>query len=86
MRLRFWKFHRKVWFIWNSWFAIQLVWMPEFSLGVRVEPSRPLIDVFLGIATISVGRHPLLSDPRYCHRHNDRGFVHDHARLEDAPL
>jgi hypothetical protein len=84
--LRYWRFHRKVWFWWNDWLAIQVVWMPEFSFGVRIEPKRPLVDVFLGVATVAVGRHPLLSDPRFQHRHSDRGFLYDHARLEDAPL
>lgn len=86
LHARSWRFHRKVWFVWGRWWAVQIVLVPEFSFGVRVEPRRPLIDIFLGVATIAVGRHPLLSDPRYCHRHAGRGFVYDHSQLEGAPF
>lgn len=85
--MRTWRFHRKVWYAWGRWWAIQVVWMPEFSFGIRVEPRRPLIDVFLGVATVAIGRHPILQDPRYGdgRRHSGRGFIPG-DRLKDAPL
>lgn len=84
--MRTWRFHKKVWFAWGKWWAVQVVWLPEISFGIRVEWRRPLVDIFFGVATIAIGKHPLLSDPRYQHRHSDRGFLYDHALLEDAPL
>lgn len=69
------RLHRKVWLGWCPWAAVQVVMMPEYSLGVRVEPCRPLVDLFLGPVTIAFGRHPVLTDPRTSQRHSCRGFL-----------
>jgi hypothetical protein len=69
------RMHRKVWLAWGRWWAIQIVWLPECSFGVHIEWQRPLVDVFLGIATIAIGNHPVLSDPRTRDAHSCRGFL-----------
>lgn len=67
--------HKKVWIAWNNWLAIQYVGQFEFSLGLRIEPKRPLLDVFLGPVTLSIGYHPVLTDPRMNQYHSGRGFI-----------
>lgn len=47
----------------------------ELSLGLRLEPSRPLLDLFLGPVTLSFGYHPVLTDPRMNQYHAGRGFI-----------
>ena len=79
--MRTYQLHRKVWLAWGRWWAVQIVAAPEVSLGLHVEPRRPLLDVFLGPVTIALGRHPVLSDPRVAQRHRARGFL-----LPDDPL
>jgi hypothetical protein len=69
------RLHKRVWLAWGPWWAVQAVWMWEFSLGVRVEPRRPLLDLFLGPLTVAFGRHPVLTDPRMNQYHGGRGFV-----------
>lgn len=73
--MRTFRLHRKVWLAWGRWWAVQVVWMPEFSFGVRLEPRRPLLDLFLGVATIALGNHPVRSDSRERYRHAFRGFL-----------
>lgn len=75
MRLNYWRRHRRVFMLWNDWVGIQLVLLPEISFGIRVEPRRPLVDLFLGPLTLAFGRHPILSDPRMAQRHAARGFI-----------
>lgn len=71
------RYHAKIWLCWGRWWAVQFVSNEWFSLGLHLEPRRPLLDLFLGPLTVSVGRHPLLSDARTKHRHSGRGFVYD---------
>lgn len=69
--------HRKVYLAWGRWWAIQVVlWLPELSLGIHVEPCRPLLDIYLPWVSISIGNHPVLSDERYKHLHFGRGFIY----------
>lgn len=85
--MQWYRQHRKVWLAWGRWWAIQVIWLPEFSFGIRVEPRRPLVDVFLGVATIAVGRHPVLTDPRTMHRHSGRGLLYpDDPIWRDGPI
>ena len=72
----FYRQHRKVWLWWNAWLALQFVSNEWFSFGVHMEPSRPLLDLFLGPLTVSVGHHPILTDERWKHRHSGRGFLY----------
>jgi hypothetical protein len=67
--------HKKVWIAWNSWLAIQYVGQLELSFGFRIEPYRPLLDLFIGPVTIAIGYHPVLTDPRMNQYHGGRGFV-----------
>jgi hypothetical protein len=69
------RLHKKVWIAWGRWWAVQGVWMLELSFGFRIEPRRPLLDLFLGPLTIAVGNHPVLTDPRMNQHHGGRGFV-----------
>ncbi len=79
--------HKKVWLWWGRWWAAQLIWLPELSLGIRVEPRRPLVDLFLGPLTLALGDHPVLSDPRTQHRHMGRGFLYwDDTDGSEIPL
>lgn len=66
--------HSKVFIWWGGWWAIQLITMWEFSFGIRIEPRRPLVDLFLGPVTIGLGKHPVLTDPIENTRHGGRGF------------
>lgn len=69
------RLHKKVWIGWVRWIAFQYIHQFEFSLGLRIEPRRPLIDLFLGPLTIAIGYHPILTDPRMNQFHSGRGFV-----------
>lgn len=80
-RVTFRRQHRKVFLVWNRWCAAQLVLLPELSFGVRVEPRRPLVDLFLGPLTLAFGNHPVLTDPRTKHQHSGRGFVYWDERV-----
>jgi hypothetical protein len=81
LRPRRWRQHRKVWLVWTRWWAVQVVLLPEWSFGIRVEWRRPLVDLFVGPITLAFGNHPVLSDPRTQHRHSGRGFVYWDERV-----
>lgn len=69
--------HKKVWVWWGNWWAVQLVWIWwEAGLGIWVELRRPLIDLHLLWFTISIGKHPALTDERWKRRHSGRGFFY----------
>jgi hypothetical protein len=72
--VRAYRLHAKVRLWWGRWWAVQFVTVDWLSLGVHVEPRRPLVDLFLGPLTVALGRHPALTDPRLAHRHASRGF------------
>jgi hypothetical protein len=59
------RIHRKVWLWWGRWWAVQLVrqW-DEWSLGVRLNLRRPMLDCYAGPLTIAFGRHAVYTDPR----------------------
>jgi hypothetical protein len=80
--MRYLRSHRKVFLWWSSWWAAQLVLMPELSLGIRLEPRRPMLDLYLGPLTLAIGRHPVLTDERTRHMDSCRGFLFaDEPRL-----
>jgi len=59
------RLHRKVFLWWGKWWAVQLTLMwDEWSLGIRANVKRPMIDFYLGGLTISFGRHAVYTDPR----------------------
>lgn len=60
---------------WGKWWAAQLYLWPQLSLGLRVEPSRPMVDLYLGPLTLSLGRHPVLTDERTRRADSCRGFL-----------
>ncbi len=84
--MRHFRLHRHIWLAWGRWWAIQ--WAPAewLQLGFHAEPKRPLLDLFLGPLTVALGRHPVLTDPRYKHRHSGRGFLIPGHFPEDLPL
>jgi hypothetical protein len=57
--------HRKVYLAWTRYAALQLTlqW-DEWSLGVRVNLRRPLLDFYSGPLTIAFGKHAVYTDPR----------------------
>lgn len=73
--MRYERLHRKVFLWWTDYFAVQFVAVPEFSIGIHLEPARPLLDIFIGPLTIAFGKHPALTDPRTRERHSCRGFL-----------
>jgi hypothetical protein len=88
-RWRYYRQHKKVRLWWNAWLAVQHMhlWPPETSLGFRIEWLRPLFCVFgLGGVTICLGRHPVVSDPRFMRRYSARGFLYCELPQDQAVL
>lgn len=77
--MRYLALHSKVHvFAWR-WLAVQVVLLPELSLGLRFEPRRPLLDLYFFALTVSIGRHPALTDPRVKHWDSCRGYIFSDA-------
>ena len=67
----------------GKWWAVQVVPVHALSLGIHVEPRvgltgdatvyGPYIDLHLGPAIISLGRHPVFTPPDELDRHYSRG-------------
>ena len=70
------RIQRKVWLWWGRWWAVQLVaeWH-EWSAGVRLNLRRPMLDLYLGPLTVSIGRHAAYTDPRMRHWDSCRGML-----------
>ena len=66
--------HPKVWIWWGSWWAVQLIWMPEVSLGLRLRVHRPLLDIYLGPLTIALGHLPHCTEFWAQQAYSCRGF------------
>lgn len=73
--MQFKRHHSKVWLWWNRWCAIQITPQEWCQIGMHAEINRPLLDIFLPAITISLGRHPIITDDRYKHLHSCRGFI-----------
>lgn len=74
--MQFKRLHKKVFLWWGRYWAIQWVFPDDgFSLGFRIEPRRPLLDLFIGPLTMAFGNHPVLTHPRTKDRHACRGFL-----------
>lgn len=59
------RLHKKVFLWWGKWWAVQLTLMlDEWSLGVRLNVKRPLLDLYFGGLTIAFGKHAVYTDPR----------------------
>lgn len=70
------RIHKKIWLWWNKWYAIQFTNMwDEYSLGVRINTKRPMIDFYFGGLTISLGKHAVYTDPRTRHWDSCRGML-----------
>lgn len=69
------RLHRKVFLWWGRFWAVQLIAMPEFALGLRVQPRRPLLDLYLGPLTIALGRDPVRTDQAARQADSCRGFL-----------
>lgn len=71
--------HRKVligWLAAGSWgLAVQLVRGEIGGLGIRPVVRRPMLDLYLGPLTVSVGRVPWVTDEMDRHRGSCRGFL-----------
>ena len=69
------RLHSKIWLAWGRWWAFQIQMPVTFALGIRLELRRPMMDLYVGPATLALGRHPLLTDERVRHADSCRGFV-----------
>jgi hypothetical protein len=69
------RLHRKIWLAWGRWWAFQIQMPVTLSLGVRVELARPMVDLYVGPATLALGRHPLVTDESVRTADSCRGFV-----------
>ncbi len=75
MAIRTLRAHRKVWLVWTTWWAVQLVLGEIGGFGVRLVATRPLLDIYLGPLTVSLGRHPIATEPDQRERFCCRGFI-----------
>lgn len=69
------RIHRKVFLVYNRWFALQLVTMPEIALGFAFHWCGPMLDLYLGPLTIGIGRNAVLTDQHERLRGRCRGFL-----------
>jgi hypothetical protein len=69
------RLHRKVWLAWGRGWAFQVQLPVTLALGIRLELSRPMLDLYVGPATLALGRHPLLTDESVRTADSCRGFV-----------
>lgn len=75
--MQYLRLHGKVHLWWNRWCAIQRTdGLPETSGGYHLEWRRPLLDLHIHNHIISIGRHPVLTDPRTKYCHSGRGFLY----------
>lgn len=74
--------HRKVWIWWGKFWAVQFmrIW-DEYSLGIRLNVSQPVLDIYLGPLTIAVGRMPAMTHPLFSGCQSCRGFF-----ISDKPV
>jgi len=73
-----WKFlrvHKKVWLLYNSWFAMQYQGGRYFSLGIHLDWDKFYIDFHFWKFIISIGNNPVLTPERDRHRGSCRGFL-----------
>ncbi len=69
------RLNRKVWVWWGRYWAVQVQLPTTLALGVRIEPSRPMLDLYLFSLTVSLGHHPILTDESVRHADSCRGFL-----------
>lgn len=65
----------RVWLAWGRWWAVQFWPSLYFSLGVHVDPRRPIIDLHLGWLIVSVGNEAHITGQSDRHRQSCRGFL-----------
>jgi hypothetical protein len=59
----------------------------EWSLGLRLNVRRPLLDLYFGGLTVAFGKHAVYTDPRTRHWDSCRGFLFaDDARFPLDPV
>jgi len=73
------RIHKKVWIWWSKWWAIQYAhFWNEFPVGIRPNWQRPMLDLYIGPLTVSIGKHAVYTDPRTRHWDSCRGLLfHD---------
>lgn len=70
------RLHKKVWLWWGKRWAIQFTAMwDEWSLGIRLNVRRPLLDLYFGGLTIAFGKHAVYTDPRTAQWDSCRGML-----------
>jgi hypothetical protein len=65
----------RVWLAWGKWWAAQLYLYPCLSVGIHIDPRRPLLDLHLGILTVSFGPAAHITGQEDRHRQSCRGFM-----------
>lgn len=73
---------RNVWLWWGCGWAVQFWPEPYLSLGIHIDPRRPIIDLHLGWLIVALGRAAHITELRDRHRHTCRGF----CRADDPYL
>ena len=68
------RFHR-VFLAWGKWWAFQAYLYPALSLGIHIDPRRPIIDIHFLIFTFSIGKFPILTNEMDRKRQSCRGFL-----------
>jgi hypothetical protein len=66
---------RRTYLAWGRWWAVQFVAGEIGGFGVRPVLTRPMLDLYLGPLTISLGRHPIMTEPDQRERFSCRGFL-----------
>ena len=65
----------RVWIAWGKRWAFQAYWYPCVSLGIHIDPRRPLVDVHFLVFILAVGKRPVITSELDRHRHTCRGFL-----------
>lgn len=73
---------RGVWIAWGRWWAVQFTAGAYFSLGVHIDPRRPILDLHLGWLIVALGRSAHITELQDRHRHTSRGF----CRSDDGAI
>lgn len=70
------RLNKRTYLAWGRWWAVQLVIGEVGGFGIRPVLTRPLLDLYLGPLTVSVGNNPIWTDrATYGHRVSCRGFL-----------
>lgn len=69
------RLHSKVWLAWGARWAFQVYRAPYVSLGFHLDFRRPVLDVHVGWAILSLGSEAHITGQVDRHRQSCRGFL-----------